>query len=169
MGLAFFSGDCECICQDLSLLGYLSWVVHRTVKKRPWFAAFSCFCIQLFQPCQVCYYNLQTVEVVLKVTRPTCAWGRFKENNHVFPQRTICSVSVGKMLPFNMKSFIYCASNLLLWCTFFLEAHMVKKVSSIQMWFGMTWELHCFAIIVFSSRTILRWPVWAFSVVLTVW
>lgn len=149
MGLAVFSGDCECICQDLSLLGYLPWVVHRTVKKRPWFAAFSCLCIQLFQPYQVCYYNLQTVEVVLKVTRPTCAWGHLKENSHIFPQRNICSVNVGKNAPFQYEELYLLCFQLTALVYIFLEAHVVKKVSSIQMWFGMTWELHCFAITVF--------------------
>lgn len=150
MGVKWFSGDCECICWDLSLLGCFSWVVHRAVKKRPWFTAFTLPLYSTFpalpnallQSADLdCWSHVESYQTYL------CLWSFYREQS-CFPWKEYL-FSVGEMLSFNMKSFIYCASNLLLLCMAFLEAHVVRKVSTIQMWFGMTWELHCFAIIIF--------------------
>lgn len=101
------------VCLDASLeLCTEQW------RKDHGFLHSHCLCIQLFQPCQVHYYNyLECWSHVESYQTYLCLRSFYREQS-CFPSKEYL-FKVWEMLSFNMESFICCASNLLLWCMVF--------------------------------------------------
>lgn len=107
----------------------------------PLYSAFPALPSALLQSAD-CWSRIESYQTYL------CLRSFKREQSH-FPSKEYLFSQCWKNAPFQYEELYLLCFQLTALVYIFLEAHMVKKVSSIQMWFGMTWELHCFAITVF--------------------